>query len=109
MVNAMDAKNKTDALAAFLARGGAITKCPPAKGNATTLKALRARADRAIDAGQTDGGINVLARRGAETVDPSYEARVDFAVENAAERRAETFAGARYAGLSTGAALAECD
>jgi hypothetical protein len=99
----MDTTN--DAIAAFLAKGGKITKCAPAEGNATPLRKLRARADAAIEAGQGDDGINVLARRGAETVDPSRVAREDFAIENAAERRAERFGAARADGWTVSNAL----
>jgi hypothetical protein len=75
-----------DALAAFLAKGGAITKCPTREGNATPLRRLRQQADAAIDAGQA---VNVLARDASGRVDPSADAREYNAAESDTECRME--------------------
>jgi hypothetical protein len=79
-------KQNSDAIAAFLAKGGKITKCPDGKANATPLRKLRQRSERAAEAGQA---ANVLARRGNEIIDPSAEERSYQASESAYERMAE--------------------
>ncbi len=43
--------DSNDAVAAFLAKGGAIKKCPPAEANATPLRKLRAKAESNADMG----------------------------------------------------------
>ena len=82
----MNATDSALALAAFLAKGGAVTKCPPAAGNATSLRRLRRQADAALDAGQA---VNVLARDASGRVDPSRDDREFAAVESDAECQME--------------------
>jgi hypothetical protein len=84
-------KQNSDAMAAFLARGGKVAKCPAGEAKATPLRKLRQRSERAAMAGQA---ANVLARRGDEIVDPSAEERSYLAAENRAERMAESAAEA---------------
>lgn len=79
-------QTSADAIAAFLANGGKVTKCPAGEANATPLRKLRQRSERAAEAGQA---ANVLARRGDRIVDPSAEERSYQASENAYERMAE--------------------
>jgi len=81
MPNAIDI-----ALAAFLAKGGAVTKCPTRDGNATPMRKLRQQADAAMEAGQSP---NVLARDASGRVDPSADAREYHAAESDAECRME--------------------
>jgi len=79
-------KQNTDAIAAFLANGGKVTKCPAREGNATPLRKLRKQAERAAECGQTP---NVIARRGGAVIDASAEERAYLAAENRAEMQAE--------------------
>ena len=76
----------TDAMAAFLARGGTVKKCPAAEGNATPLRKLRRMANEAMEAGQSP---NVLARDSSGRIDPSASAREFEAIERDAERSSE--------------------
>ena len=78
----MNASDTASALAAFLAKGGSVTKCPARDGNATPLRQLRRQADVAMEAGQA---VNVLARDASGRVDPSADAREYSAVESASE------------------------
>jgi hypothetical protein len=73
----MSNTNTTDAMAAFLARGGAVTKCPPRDANATPLRKLRRQAE--LDASDDS--------------------------EQQAELRAERFGRARLNGASMSEAL----
>ena len=82
----MSNQTTADALAAFLAKGGAVTKCPAAAGNATPLRKLRKQADAALEAGQA---VNVLARDASGRVDPAADAREYHAAESDAECRME--------------------
>ena len=79
---------KTETLADFFARGGQITKAPPAEGKATPLRVLRKQADRNADAGR---GYRVLS------------------AENRAERRMEIYGAARLGGASESDALDEAN
>ena len=67
----------TDAMAAFLARGGTIKQCPAGDANATPLRTLRRQQDEALDS------------------------------EQQAERSAERFGAARLNGASMNDALDE--
>jgi hypothetical protein len=69
----------TDAMSAFLARGGTVTKCPARDGNATPLRTLR----RQQEAGES------------------------FDSEQEAERRNESFGRARANGASVSDSLDE--
>jgi len=71
--------NNTDAMAAFLARGGKVTKCPTREANATPLRTLRRQAEQAAE----------------------YDS------EGEAERSAERFGRARANGASMSEALDE--
>jgi hypothetical protein len=91
-------QNTADALAAFLAKGGQITKCEPGEANARSLRQLRKDVDRAIENGQS---ANVLARRNGQLVNPAEE--ID--AEQAAEIYVETATQARLCGADASEAL----
>jgi hypothetical protein len=73
----MSNTNTIDAMAAFLARGGAVTKCPARDANATPLRTLRRMAEQ------------------GESLDS----------ERMAERRQERFGAARLDGFSVSDSL----
>jgi hypothetical protein len=88
--------NKTDtaaALAAFLAKGGAVTKCAPSSGAAVSLKTLRKLAEVAPDG-------RPLGRSGKLNT-----GRVVRSSESYAEEDAEIFGAAYASGCGADAAL----
>lgn len=87
--------NTADALAAFLARGGAVTKCAPAEGNAVSLKTLRKLAEVAPDG-------RPLGRSGRLNT-----GRPVRSSESYAEEDAEVFGAAYASGCGADAALEE--
>jgi hypothetical protein len=83
------------ALAAFLAKGGTVTKCAPAEGNATSLRRLRKLAE------SSPTGKPLGAQGRLDT------GRTVRSSESYAEEDAEVFGAAYAAGVGADAALEE--
>jgi len=88
----MNDTNQTDSVAAFLARGGKVTKCPARPARAKSLRNLSVDAERQAGKGQKP---NVLARKGGALVNPFADAE-----RRAEARRLADYAEARAVGFT---------